>query len=103
MTILVPVLTDDRAVVTRVRTEVDVRRVRLVGKQPLAAMFTVIVVPVTVTIAVPLPVTPLPAFGLRLALTPPSARAGPAARANIAAAPRVALATFLVVRMRVPP
>ncbi len=59
-------------------------------------MFTVIDVPFTVTIAVPLPVTPLPAFGFRLALTPPSARAGPAARANIAAAPSVALAIFLV-------
>src|SRR6478735_2187178 len=70
----------------------------LSASRPLAAIVTVIWLPLTSTMAVPLPLTPLPATGLRLALTKPSAaKAGPTLRARAAAATKLAPAIRVVV------
>src|SRR6478752_9734960 len=70
----------------------------LSASRPLAAIVTVIWLPLTSTMAVPLPLTPLPATGLRLALTKPSAaKAGPTLRARAAAATKPAPAIRVVV------
>src|SRR3954454_21374993 len=74
----------------------------LSGSRPLAAIVTVSLLPWTSTMAVPLPSTALPATGLRLALTEPSAaKAGATLRARAAAAAKLAPAIrgVVVVRM----
>src|SRR6476661_864239 len=74
----------------------------LSGSSPLAAMVTLIRLPVTVTIAVPLPLTPLSATGRRVAIVLPSAAcAMPAPRnGSRAAEPRATEAILVVVRIR---